>query len=70
MAENTTEVCTAGSVPEETAVAVGDVGIGGCLEAVVFALALDAEDVHDLIAHVVCLAARVLEVVLEFDELV
>jgi hypothetical protein len=50
--------------------AVWDVGVGGCVEPVVFALPLDAEDVHDLVAHIVCLAARVLEVVLEFDELV
>lgn len=56
MAEDTTEVCTAGSVPEQAAVAVWDVGVRGCVEAVIFALPLDAEDVYDLVAHVVCLA--------------
>lgn len=48
LAKNSTEVCTARSMPQETAVAVLDTGEAGGLEAIFFALALDLKDVNDL----------------------
>lgn len=48
LAKNSTEVCTAGSMPQEAPVAVLDSGKAGGLEAIFFALALDLVDVNDL----------------------
>lgn len=68
LAEDTTEVGTAGAVPEETAVGVLEAAVG-VSEAVGFAGAFDAKDVDYAVAEVVCCASGVVEVLLEFDVL-